>query len=445
MAGIDEYTVLMLHMDGADESTTFMDSSASEHTVTASGGAQIDTAQKVFGSASGIFDGAGGYLAIPDSDDWTFGSDDFTIDFRINFSSLPSVGSPYQNIIGQYVDSGNEWRLFAERSSLTGLVHIKAWFKYEGAWLLSMVSEGIISEANSWYHIAFIRYGNNFDIYINGIQIGIPVVVSPTMPNYASDLIVGKRINDLYFNGWIDEFRISKGIARWTENFEPPTEPYSEEGEEAMGIHTVRANRARFGNDFTTNYMDINGGVITMAGTSTRKLTVRPNVNMGIIGKNSFKPTAVEIGAFQAFSMPIYNTDNEELYFRMRTPFRWDGTTNPYFKMMVALSAAEDVGDKFQFRLDWNNTSVTGLLETDVVTVDTETTVITDHSAQYSTYSVAFLLDYDNAGLQQNLAARNNLVGRVRRIAASGSEVSNEILVVDWITEWSLDKLYGSW
>jgi hypothetical protein len=28
------------------------------------------------------------------------------------------------------------------------------------------------------------------------------------------------------FNGWLDEFRISKGIARWTSNFTPPTAPY---------------------------------------------------------------------------------------------------------------------------------------------------------------------------------------------------------------------------
>lgn len=187
------------------------------------------------------------------------------------------------------------------------------------------------------------------------------------------------------------------------------------------------------------------GGVITFEGTAKRILTLRPHMSTSQIIKTplSLKPTPITLGAFTGFSMPVYSADEEELYFRMRAPYRWDGTTNPWFKMIVALSAAEDVGDKFQFQLSWNNTSVTGAIEADTVDVSTETTIITDHSAQYSTYSVAFELDYDNAGLQQTLIARNNLVGRIRRIAASSLEVSNEIYILDWITQWSVDKIFG--
>jgi len=189
------------------------------------------------------------------------------------------------------------------------------------------------------------------------------------------------------------------------------------------------------------------GGVITLEGTAKRSLTLRPHMSTSQIIRigagTTLVPTPVSLGAFTGFSMPIYNTDNEELFFRMRASYRWDGASNPFFRMIVALSAAEDVGDKFKFQLSWNNTSVTGAIEADTVDVLTETTIITDHSAQYSTYSVPFELDYDNAGLQQTMVPRNNLVSRIRRVAASSLEVSNEIYILDWITSWQVDKMFG--
>jgi hypothetical protein len=182
-------------------------------------------------------------------------------------------------------------------------------------------------------------------------------------------------------------------------------------------------------------------GVITWEGTAKRTLTMRPFLEFTIL-KQTTKPTSVPVGLFQSYSMPIYNVDNEELFFRMRVPYRWDGTTNPYFRMIVALADAEDIGDKFQFQFSWNNVSVTGVIPVDSHDVPVETTVIADHVAQYSTYSVSFELDLDVA--DPHMTSRDNLVGRLRRIAASGSEVSNEILVLDWITCWTVDKIYGS-
>jgi len=200
------------------------------------------------------------------------------------------------------------------------------------------------------------------------------------------------------------------------------------------------------------NYTDISdAGVITYAGTAKRSLTLRPQMASSQLVRTgavtSLIPTPVAIGPWTGFSMGIWGEAGdavyEQLFFRMRVPYRWDGETNPYFKMIVALSDAEDVGDKFQFQLYWNNTSVTGAIEADGVTQATETTVITDHAAQYSTYSVSFELDYDNAGLQQTMVARNNLVGRIRRIAASSLGVTNEPIIMDWATQWTVDKIYG--
>lgn len=86
MAFIDTYTKLLLHCDGTDGSTTFSDNGVTGHTVTANGNAQIDTAQSKFGNASGLFDGTGDYLTIPDHADWNFGTGNFTIDAWIRFA-----------------------------------------------------------------------------------------------------------------------------------------------------------------------------------------------------------------------------------------------------------------------------------------------------------------------------------------------------------------------
>src|SRR3972149_9214360 len=67
---IDSYTKLLLHMDGANGSTTFTDEMG--QAVTANGNAQISTAQSKFGGASGLFDGTGDYLSVPASADWDF-------------------------------------------------------------------------------------------------------------------------------------------------------------------------------------------------------------------------------------------------------------------------------------------------------------------------------------------------------------------------------------
>ena len=87
-AGGGAQTVLLLHCDGTDGATTFTDSSDTSHTVTANGNAQIDTDQSKFGGASGLFDGTGDYLSIPDSADWDFGTGDWTIDFLIRFNAI---------------------------------------------------------------------------------------------------------------------------------------------------------------------------------------------------------------------------------------------------------------------------------------------------------------------------------------------------------------------
>jgi len=90
--GIDAYTVLLLHGNGADESTTFTDSETTPKSVTSAGSTQIDTAQYKFATGSILFDGTGDYLTTADHSDWNMADGKFTIDFWVRFNELPEDG-----------------------------------------------------------------------------------------------------------------------------------------------------------------------------------------------------------------------------------------------------------------------------------------------------------------------------------------------------------------
>ena len=218
--GNDIYTKLLLHGDGTDESQIIIDSSSSGKTVTCVNQAQIDTAQKEFGTGSILFDGTGDYLSLADNDDWDFGTGNFTIDFWVRFNSLASDFNFIGN--GCYGSGANTdgWNLMWYTSNYLQFAN---WLTAGQNILCQYVWTPII---NTWYHIAVVRNGTRFDIYINGISIG-NTTDADSITTCARPLLIGQGWDSgLNLNGWIDELRISKGIARWTSNFIPPAHAY---------------------------------------------------------------------------------------------------------------------------------------------------------------------------------------------------------------------------
>lgn len=214
MAGIDAYTKLMLHMDGTDGSTTFTDSALNPATITAVGNAQIDTAQSVFGGASGLFDGSGDRLTVPDSNDWDFGTSDFTIDFRVRFNTLAG-GHRCVFEIGNYTSSG----IIFQRNTDGNLYYAQDNSLKSIAWTPSL---------STWYHIALVRIGRYTYMYVDGsLFTTFDFTSTQNLAANAGVSIGYGNTGTNYFDGWLDEFRISKGTARWTAAFTPPTEAYS--------------------------------------------------------------------------------------------------------------------------------------------------------------------------------------------------------------------------
>src|SRR5690606_37647124 len=114
----DPYTVLLMHMDGSDNGTTFTDECGK--TVTAHGDVCTKTAEKKFGTASAYFDGNGDYLSVPASEDFNFGAGDFTIDLWVKRSVISNAleclvtiggnspgGGVYGGSVGVFINTDN--------------------------------------------------------------------------------------------------------------------------------------------------------------------------------------------------------------------------------------------------------------------------------------------------------------------------------------------------
>lgn len=202
-------TKLLLHCDGSDGSTTFTDSMG--HTVTANGNVQIDTAQSKFGGASALFDGTGDYLSVPTSTDFTFGTGDFTVECwayctnttpqQALISLRDALNSKSDNVLA--LNFGDAGKLCWSDGT--------SWHSASSAF-----------PANQWVHVALVRSGSTVTIYQDGVNVKsltTSLNITGSRPCYIGTFDTFPA----YYNGWIDEVRITKGIARYTANFTPPT------------------------------------------------------------------------------------------------------------------------------------------------------------------------------------------------------------------------------
>jgi hypothetical protein len=224
----------MLHCDGSNGDTTFTDSSVSPKSVTARGTAQVSTAQSVFGGASCLLDGNSDYLELAESDDWDFGAGDFTIDLRVRYVGESGV----MPIFTQWNGAGSYSSYFVINHPST------VWFYWStnGTNVVGPVSWTWNPSTDTWYHIALVKHSTNkLAFFVDGTRIGSDGTMSDTIYNSSGILTIGKTgsVTNQWHNGYFDEYRVSKGIARWTSDFTPPTEAYS--ADVTSGFMTMNA------------------------------------------------------------------------------------------------------------------------------------------------------------------------------------------------------------
>lgn len=216
-------TVLGLHMDGTNTSTTVTDICG--HAMTAFGNAQISTAQSKFGGASCLFDGTGDYVSTPDSVDWAFGSGDFTVEAWVrpaNFSAAMDIMVQRNSAV---ITDFWGFRIAVTTGALQFYAYVAS------TPIISRTTTATLTAA-AWSHVAAVRSSGATYLYINGSPAAATGADSSTaLADTAALLYIGcgNEAAANPFNGYIDDVRITKGVARYTGSFTPPTAAFGDE------------------------------------------------------------------------------------------------------------------------------------------------------------------------------------------------------------------------
>jgi len=193
------------------------------------GDAKISTAQSKFGNSSMSFDGTGDYLTTTLTNlNYAFGSGDFTIEFWVYFNAFPSATWMVQ--LSQYVDTNNRVSIFFgnnatnENGLVFKVVTSSTVYKAVENDSASITMASLGYNTSTWYHVAITRSGSTIKGFINGTQ-KCTTTTSATFPTLSAPLLIGSFDTTPQFthNGYIDDLRITKGYARYTSNFTPPT------------------------------------------------------------------------------------------------------------------------------------------------------------------------------------------------------------------------------
>ena len=180
------------------------------------GNAQVSTTQAKFGTTSMYFDGTGDWLLIPNNQIFNLNAD-FTIEFWIYLNSTSGEQCIFHNH-----NSDNNGVFVSVNGGGAGKIRLGGG---NGSSFYVLIDSSTSISTSTWTHIACTRSGSTWTVYINGSSAG--TATSASNPTFStSDLIqVGRFTSGApnALNGYIDEFRITKGYAVYTSNFSPPT------------------------------------------------------------------------------------------------------------------------------------------------------------------------------------------------------------------------------
>ncbi len=288
---------LLLHMDGASGSTSFLDSSSNNFPVTANGGAKITTTTVKFGT--GAYDGTSGnsYLSIPiiPNTGLDFAGGDFTVEFWIYPPNNASASGTTPFSIGQLV-AGGQYYITSYLGANPGLLTIN---------VSNTAFQNYGINIGAWNHVAICVQGNSLYGFINGVGNGTittnPITIPPVLHGALSGQVtIGASLGSTgvsgFFPGYIDEFRIRKGVATYTANFTPPSAPFSNLGPSPPGYDVYR-NGVSVGHSSSTSFSDYLPGLGTYTytvqawdGVSTDVSAPSNSQTTQFVGITAYKP-----------------------------------------------------------------------------------------------------------------------------------------------------------
>ena len=192
--------------------------------ITSYGNAALETDQAKFGSSSLFLDGVDDYLSIAANNDFGFGTDDFTIETWV----YKTASSGSETILDFRAGAGTDNAVALGVQGLDPYVYI------DGAYRIQL--SGSIT-TNAWNHIAYVRNGTTGTLYVNGTSIGS--WTDNTDYGVAKPLIIGSVYTGTasYWDGYLDEVRISKGVARYNANFVPSLSEFTSDTDTVLLLH----------------------------------------------------------------------------------------------------------------------------------------------------------------------------------------------------------------
>lgn len=198
----------LLHFDGPHASLSFPD--ATGRVWTRNGNVEVSTAKSKFGGASGRF--YGGRIQATADAGFVFGTGNFTIEAWVCFHT---AGRGYL-----YSNNTNSAAIILNQS--TGIVEIYG----PSSWVINSTTGGAFA-LDTWYHLALVRNGNTWRVYRDGVQVGTATDSrSWGVATGTTDIGMNATGTATPLLAFVDELRITKGVARYTANFTPPSSPF---------------------------------------------------------------------------------------------------------------------------------------------------------------------------------------------------------------------------
>jgi len=179
-------------------------------------------------------------------------------------------------------------------------------------------------------------------------------------------------------------------------------------------------------NNVGTDYVDNGNQTEYWGGSTPSYLELRPDLDFTTITAQG-KPTQVIRGIYHGYSLPIYGADNEELFFDVCVPNRWDRESDILIYVDCYIDTA-NANKNFNLQLDWEHyTPVIDVVPNTFNTITVETN--TGAGAQFQSYRVEFIVDYD-IDVGDDIEIDDNLAFRLIRIAATANEMAGEPVIL---------------